>query len=143
MSFTFMTQFMLLYVILMYTGQVFLGLAVYYDAKARNMDMASLWGVITGVLGFIPAIVYLAMRSGNKNTIKCPQCSSQIYIGLSVCPVCQMAVSSIPIPNPTVTAKHCRQAKGFLIASMILIIAGYTVFFSYFIFMLLHFSSIK
>ena len=58
--------------------------------------MASLWGVITGVLGFIPAIVYLAMRSGNKNTIKCPQCSSRIYTGLSACSVCQLAVNLIP-----------------------------------------------
>ena len=33
MSFTFMTQFMLLYVILMYTGQVFLGLAVHLTQK--------------------------------------------------------------------------------------------------------------
>lgn len=122
---------MALYAILVYAGQLFLGLAVYNDAKARNIDMATLWGVLTGFFGFIPAIIYLVLRSGNKNSIKCPRCSSQIFNGMPVCPVCQLPVNAVPSLNPAEIMKRRKRAKGFLIAAIVFIVISFLCAFGF------------
>ena len=129
--------FMALYTILLCAGKVFLGLAVYNDAKARNMDTATMWGVLTGFFVLIPAIIYLVIRSDNKNSVRCPRCTAQIFNGMPVCPVCQLPVTMIPSLNPAEIAKRKKSAKGFLIASIILIVMGYVCFFGCFLFPLL------
>ena len=112
-------------------GGIFLGLAVYNDAKARNIRMAFLWGIITGIpvlFNIILAIVYLVIRSSNKNAIKCPRCFAQIFNGFSACPGCLLPITRIPSLNPAEFMKHCKRAKRFLIASIILIVASYLYF---------------
>ena len=42
-------------------AQIFLGLAVYHDAKSKGNSSAGMWGVLTGVFGWIPAIIYLCV----------------------------------------------------------------------------------
>ena len=35
-------------------AQVLLGLATYYDAKARGNSDPAMWGLLVGILGWIP-----------------------------------------------------------------------------------------
>ena len=44
-------------------AQIFLGLAVYHDAKSKGNSSSGMWGVLTGVFGWIPAIIYLCVRN--------------------------------------------------------------------------------
>ncbi len=115
-----LVMLVILCTILVYTVQTFLGLAVYHDAKARNIDMAVMWGVLTGFFGLIPAIIYLVIRSRNKSSVKCPRCFAQVFHGMPACPVCQLPVDMIPSMNPAQIMKHRKLAKGFLISAIVL-----------------------
>lgn len=132
---------MALYMLLIYIGQIFLGLAVYNDAKARNIDMAVMWGVLTGFIGLIPAIIYMVIRSGNKNSLKCPRCSAQIFNGMPACPVCQLPVNLMPSMNPAQIMKHRKLAKGFLIAAIVMIVLSFFCLIAFILVPMIYFTS--
>lgn len=44
-------------------GSVLFGCAVYNDAKSKWNDNATMWGVLVGLLGLIPGIIYLCIRN--------------------------------------------------------------------------------
>ena len=44
-------------------GSVLFGCAVYNDAKSKWNDNATMWGVLVGILGLIPGIIYLCVRN--------------------------------------------------------------------------------
>lgn len=70
-------------------SRVFLGLAVFYDAKALRKDHSTMWGWLCGLFFLIPLIVYLILRSDAKGTVPCPRCGNKIAAGLRECPICR------------------------------------------------------
>lgn len=50
-------------------AQVLLGLATYNDAKARGNSDPAMWGLLVGILGWIPGIVYLCVRNHRANRL--------------------------------------------------------------------------
>ena len=82
-------------------AQVLLGLATYNDAKARGNSDPAMWGLLVGILGWIPGIVYLCVRNHRANRLMaCPQCGGAL---LSAVP-CTKSVQR------TVSKPSCRTA---------------------------------
>lgn len=100
-------------------AQVFLGLAVYNDAKAKGNSNPGMWGVLTGIFGWIPAVIYLCTRnSAAQRIIQCTYCGFTIPANAPGCPNCNNA-------NPFAQqffgpeVKACKKrGKGFLIAAI-------------------------
>ena len=106
-------------------AQIFLALSVYNDAKAKGCASPSMWGVLTGFFGWIPAIIYLCVRNGaGQRMLPCPSCSAPILANMAHCPGCGNE-------NP-----FCRQfygeaveaaqkrAKGYLVGAICAYAAG-------------------
>ena len=73
-------------------AQIFLGLAVYHDAKSKGNSSSGMWGVLTGVFGWIPAIIYLCVRnSSSQRIIQCTTCGFAIPASAPGCPNCNHA----------------------------------------------------
>ena len=91
---------------------VFMGLFVYNDAKARGVEMALLFGLLTGFLGLIPWIVYLAMRkSMSRPQFACAACGQAVPNGLQMCPACGSA-QMLPL-GVVDTAAYAKRARLF------------------------------
>lgn len=100
-------------------ASVFLGLAVYYDAKSWNSDSAVMWGLLCGILGFIPAIIYLVIRSSSKSQIKCPRCRNKLPVGTQICYICQTPIQQMVQPSEAETLLYKKRAKLFLILMIV------------------------
>lgn len=65
-----------------------IGSAVYKDAKKLGMN-AWMWVLITVYVPyFIGLIVYLIIRHGEKNRLKCSACGEKVDMNFSICPKC-------------------------------------------------------
>jgi hypothetical protein len=70
---------------------VLIGMYVYRDAKARNMD-AVLWTLVAVLVpSFIGLIIYLVIRSNNPN-VNCPSCGKPVASEYVLCPYCGMSL---------------------------------------------------
>lgn len=103
-------------------SSVFLGLAVYNDAKSWNCDNAVMWGLLSGIIGFIPAIVYLVIRSDAKGKVKCPRCGNKLPVGMQFCPLCQTPIGLILAVNEAEELRLKNKAKNYLIFMIICIV---------------------
>lgn len=114
----------IMYLLFILGGQLLVGLAVYHDAKARHVDMATIWGVLTGFFGWLPAVIYLAIRPGTAvpQSEKCPRCSARIFEGMPACPACGLPSSMVPALDPAQIARHHKLAKRCLIFGVIMIV---------------------
>ena len=99
---------------------VLLALAAYQDARARGNQNATMWGVLIGILGWIPGIIYLCTRnSARKQMMACPNCGAWHPVSVPNCPQCGVYNTySYPFCNPE-TQVAARKAKRFLIAAII------------------------
>lgn len=102
-------------------AEVFLGIWVYRDAKARGLN-AALWVVVALLVpSFIGLIIYLVVGR-NQSTGLCPSCSKAIQPNVKYCPSCGGAVGTAngdpdaPAPKPIP-----RTGKGMLIAFIVCI----------------------
>ncbi len=65
-----------------------MGVMVYRDAKARNME-PWLWTTISVLVPFfIGLVIYLAVRAGKKPGITCPSCGEPVQPDYLCCPQC-------------------------------------------------------
>ena len=91
-------------------AQVLLGLATYNDAKARGNNDPAMWGLLVGILGWIPGIVYLCLRNHRANRLMaCPQCGFAHRVAE---PSARSAVQnpySAPFQNPFRSNRHTAQ----------------------------------
>jgi predicted RNA-binding Zn-ribbon protein involved in translation (DUF1610 family) len=102
-------------------GQILLGLAVYNDAKAKGNTEPVMWGVLTGIFGLIPGIIYLCVRNNNRNRlIVCPNCGFTHRISEFNCPQCGVANPfAQQFSNPLTQTQQSRANK-LLIAAIII-----------------------
>lgn len=115
---------MILAFLLSIGSSVLLGLCVYYDARARMNENPAMWGVLCGVLGPIPGIIYLCTRNNARNRmILCQNCGWQTPLFAPACLHCgapnyyaQQAV------NPT-AGQDAKRARALLIAWIAAVIA--------------------
>ncbi|MDR1643607.1 MAG: zinc ribbon domain-containing protein [Clostridiales bacterium] len=63
-----------------------IGFYVHKDAKARDMD-ATLWTIISVVLGFLGLVIYIVSRSSHEPS-ECPVCRKPVKSDFVVCPHC-------------------------------------------------------
>ena len=90
---------------------VFLGLCVYNDAQYKGVKNPSMWGLLSGFLGWIPAVIYLAMRS-QQSAKRCERCFAPLLPGAAACAACGLPVySSAPEQSET----FHKRSKTFLI----------------------------
>ena len=75
--------------ILLYAGQVFLGLCVYYDARYRGNTNAVMWGVLAGFFQ-LAGLIYLIVTLSGKKQISCYGCWRPYPTERPVCPYCGM-----------------------------------------------------
>lgn len=100
-------------------AQIFLGLAVYHDAKSKGNSSSGLWGVLTGVFGWIPAIIYLCVRnSASQRIIQCTTCGFAIPASAQGCPNCNHANPYAQQFYGPFVEQSKKRAKGFLIAAI-------------------------
>ncbi len=97
-------------------SHVLLALCIYNDAKSRGDQNAVLFAVLSGVLGLIPAIIYLVIRStsGPGTALMCPNCGVVLPQGSFNCPNCGMPHPKARITPPDAPIRS-RRAKGLLI----------------------------
>ena len=100
-------------------AQIFLGLAVYHDAKSKGNSNAGMWGVLTGVFGWIPAIIYSFIRnSASHRFIQCTTCGFAIPASAPGCPNCNHANPFAQQFFGPFVEQSKKRAKGFLIAAI-------------------------
>ena len=113
-------------------SSVFLGLCVYSDARFKNVKNPAMWGLLSGFLGWIPAIIYLVIRS-QQSPKPCQRCFDLLPPGAVFCNICGTPVYQ---PGPEELAVFDKRRKRFLIlwiASYVLTIVA-VFFFIGFIF---------
>lgn len=118
-----MTWFVVFIVVVSLIGiaaQVLLGLATYNDAKARGNSDPVMWGLLVGILGWIPGIVYLCVRNNPANRpLNCPQCGFVHRMADPCCPQCQAQNPySAPFQNP-LAPQWAHRAKLLLIWAIV------------------------
>ena len=111
---------MILVSVVAIAAQVLLGLATYNDAMARGNSDPVMWGVLVGILGWIPGIVYLCVRNNSANRLMvCPQCGFAHRIAEPFCPQCRIQNSySMPFQNP-LAPQQAHRAKLLLIWAIV------------------------
>ena len=74
-------------------AQIFLGLAVYHDAKSKGNSSSGMWRCFDRcTIGWIPAIIYLCVRnSSSQRIIQCTTCGFAIPASAPGCPNCDHA----------------------------------------------------
>ena len=98
-------------------SHVFLGLVVYHDAKAKGNSNSGMWGVLSGIFGWIPAIIYLCLRnSAAQKIIQCVTCGFAIPANAPGCPNCNHANPFAQQFYGPFVEQTKKKAKGFLIA---------------------------
>lgn len=100
---------------------VCLGLAAYHDAKSKMNSNAVMWGVLVGVFGFIPGIIYLCVRNNpTLPPVYCRNCGLAYPVNSPGCPRCGLQnpyAASAYNPDAPVQAKR---AKTLLIVGICL-----------------------
>lgn len=115
-------------------GGILIALAIWNDAKAQNNKYATMWALLTGFFGWIPAVIYLCVRKNQAGSIVprpiCMNCRAPLFPGQMHCQYCGAPVYQINpanIPNfcfPEEAAKRMKRAKIFLIVGIILVAAS-------------------
>lgn len=113
-------------------ASVFLGLCVYYDAKARRDSNAALWGVLSGFFN-IAALVYIIVKLAVKEKpIYCVRCGRPFPKSLTVCPACGTPVFGAYAPgmNDQVLLEKWKTRRGvFLILFITAFIVSFVLIF--------------
>lgn len=131
----FLILMLFLQVILPLVGlasRILFACAAYQDAKANGNRDATMWGVLIGILGLIPGIVYLCIRKKqNSAPIQqiCVACRAPLVQGTSVCPYCGAAQPNVTpwmfgVLSPEEQEYRARLAKRLLIAACICLAVG-------------------
>lgn len=68
--------------------RVLFALAAYHDALSKGNPDATMWGLLIGLLGMIPGIVYLCIRNSVKPKVRCRNCGLLYDAWYQFCPVC-------------------------------------------------------
>ncbi len=118
--------------VLAIAASVFLGLCVYYDAKARRDSNAALWGVLSGFFN-IAALVYIIVKLAVKEKpIYCMRCGRPFPKSLSVCPSCGTPVFGAYAPgmnDPALLEKWKTRRSVFLILFITAYIVSFVLIF--------------
>ena len=111
-------------------SQILLAFAVYYDAKAKNNSDPVMWALLTGFLGWIPAIIYLCMRGKESDRlIYCPQCGIPHRVSMPNCPQCgAMNPYAAPFIGPQIDIWR-KRSKLCLIWAIVLFVLIFVVVF--------------
>lgn len=98
-------------------SHIFLGLAVYNDARSKGNSNSGMWGVLSGIFGWIPAIIYLCIRNNAaQRIIQCTTCGFTIPANAPGCPNCNHANPFAQQFYGPFVDQFRKKAKGFLIA---------------------------
>ena len=100
-------------------ARVLLGFATFNDARSKSNPDAVMWGVLTGVFGLIPGIIYLCLRSSNRNYVICQNCGCRHYFADLNCPQCGTPSQPQQNLNP-LAAEQAHKAKVQLTISIVL-----------------------
>ena len=99
------------------TGSVMVGLAVYNDAKSKMSLNAVMWGVLVGMLGWVPGVGCLGVRKGRLERIyACYSCGWGNPLSARQCRRCG---AGLYYPTEE-TARLQKKAKAFLIIGLVL-----------------------
>ncbi len=80
-------------VLLSIACSIFLGLAVYYDAKQQENKNALVWAILTGFFKIIALIIYLIVRNRDKNRLViCENCRKLTSKSLGYCIHCKSPI---------------------------------------------------
>lgn len=100
-------------------ARALLGFATFNDARSKSNPDAVMWGVLTGVFGLIPGIIYLCLRSSNSNYVICQKCGCRHFFADANCPQCGTPSQPQQNLNP-LAAQQAHKAKVQLTISIIL-----------------------
>lgn len=116
---------MLIFSLLYIAYRILLGIATYNDANSKGNTESAMWGVLVGVFGWIPGIIYLCIRNSNCNRlIICQNCGYTHRIAEPNCPQCNVVNPfSQQFTNP-LTQIQKRRAKKMLIAAIIVAVVA-------------------
>ena len=113
-------------------GSVLFGCAVYYDAKSKWNDNATMWGVLVGILGLIPGIIYLCVRNEPlKRIYVCHNCGWGNPLSAQQCGHCG---AGLYYPTEE-TLQRQKKAKTLLIWGIVMWVVMILAFISIFIVM--------
>ena len=113
-------------------GSVLVGCAVYNDAKSKWNDNATMWGVLVGILGLIPGIIYLCVRNEPlKRIYVCHNCGWGNPLSARQCGHCG---AGLYYPTEE-TLQRQKKAKTLLIWGIVMWVVMILAFISIFIVM--------
>ena len=113
-------------------GSVLFGCAVYNDAKSKWNDNATMWGVLVGILGLIPGIIYLCVRNEPlKRIYVCHNCGWGNPLSAQQCGHCG---AGLYYPTEE-TLQRQKKAKTLLIWGIVMWVVMILAFISIFIVM--------
>lgn len=119
---------MMFFGLLCLLAQILIAIAVYNDAMAKGNSEPVMWGVLTGLFGLIPAIIYLCVRNSNRNRlIVCQNCGFTHRISELNCPQCGIANPFAQQFSNPLTEIHKNRAKKLLIAGIIIWVVAFIV----------------
>lgn len=105
--------------------QICLGVAAYSDAKSKMNTNAVMWGVLVGVLGVIPGIIYLCLRNNpTLPTVSCQKCGLPYAVTLPSCPRCGLQNAYAGSAYHPDAPKQAKRAKTLLIVAICLFAAA-------------------
>ncbi|MCI8497765.1 MAG: zinc-ribbon domain-containing protein [Clostridiales bacterium] len=116
-------------ILIMVAGDVFLGLAIYNHAKSRGDQNAVLWGLLSGFLSVIGAVIYAIVISASKKPQRiCMNCGVPAPDYAPACPNCG---HPLPVVSPEAfvpDAPQCKKRfKGMLIGAIASVVLGIIV----------------
>ena len=123
-----MFLFYLVYYGLLLAASICLGLAIYNDALSWGEQNAVMWGVLTGFVGWIPAVFYFVGPSRAKRVLVCSVCGGLLPPGVLYCLQCGQYHPEAHLLPPD-TLLRSKKAKRFLIAWAVLNVSALVVLF--------------
>lgn len=118
-----------LFILASFATRILFAIAAYNDACSKMNPNAVMWGILIGVFGLIPGVIYLCIRNNTaRGPVNCPKCGLLYHSGYQNCPQCGE-------PNPfnymqmnPFALQQKQRAKKLCVAAAVIIGASVFIF---------------
>lgn len=100
--------------------RVLFALAAYHDAQAQENPDAAVWGIVVGLFGLIPGIVYLCVRNSGRRLTRCAHCGYPHDASDYCCPKCGEKNPDAGAANPFAAQLRVRAKKELIAGAVVL-----------------------
>lgn len=118
--------------------RVLFAMAAYYDACSKMNPNAVMWGILIGVFGLIPGVIYLCIRNNTaRGPVNCPKCGLLYHSDYHNCPQCgevnpvsNRYLNPFALQQQNRAKKLCVAAGVIIGASVFIAILSFVMYFA-------------